>query len=441
MPITYPTYDEIIDRIRADLIQFLPTLDPTIAGSFARAFADSLGGRAYDVTLLQKQLEKQMFPQTADGDFLENRWAAYEGLTRNPATPSTGEVNITGSAGPNVPAGTKLSDANGNLYSTQSTIVLVGQSVGASALTRISQTAYFIGATAHNFYNGQEITISGATPAGYNGTFKVSIINDANFSYGPVSASLTTPASGTIVATYDGAMVDVESDGTGQDKNLTGGATLTLVTPIAGVDNSTRVGITPFAGGTDLETDTELRLRVLESRSNPTANFNEAAIIKQAKTVSGVTRVWVKRAVAGGSPPAGDVTTYFVRDNDASIIPDGTEIAAVKSAIEEIAPANTPLSSIIVLAPGGITTNYTFTALSPDTPTMRTAIENNLTAFYEDEVDFEVTITEDKYRNAIIDTVDPETGDALDSFTLSGPSGDVTISTGQIGLLGTIIFP
>ena len=71
---------------------------------------------------------------------------------------------------------------------------------------------------------------------------------------------------------------------------------------------------------------------------------------------------------------------------------------------------------------------------------MRTAIEENLKAFYQDEVTFETNITEDKYRSAIINTIDPETGDSLDSFTLSSPSGDIVVATDEIGVLGSVIF-
>ena len=60
---------------------------------------------------------------------------------------------------------------------------------------------------------------------------------------------------------------------------------------------------------------------------------------------------------------------------------------------------------------------------------------------YRNEVTFEVDITEAKYIAAIIDTVDLETGDSLAAFTLSVPSGDISVGTDEIGILGNIIFP
>ena len=91
MPIDFPTYEEIVNRARNDLANQLPDVDPTIFGSFARAFADSLSGRAYDLTLLQQQLIRQLLPQTAQSEFLE-RWAGYEGITRNSATGATSTI-------------------------------------------------------------------------------------------------------------------------------------------------------------------------------------------------------------------------------------------------------------------------------------------------------------------------------------------------------------
>ena len=77
----------------------------------------------------------------------------------------------------------------------------------------------------------------------------------------------------------------------------------------------------------------------------------------------------------------------------------------------------------------------------PDTSTMRTAIEENLKAFYQDEVEFETSIVEDKYRSAIINTIDLITGESLISFTLSTPTGDIVVTTDELGTLGALIFP
>ena len=56
--------------------------------------------------------------------------------------------------------------------------------------------------TAHGYNEGQSVTISGASPIGYNGTFVIGNVSAFTFSY-TISGSLTSPATGTITSTYN----------------------------------------------------------------------------------------------------------------------------------------------------------------------------------------------------------------------------------------------
>lgn len=435
MPINFPDYEEIVNRTRADVSQMLPELDPTIFGSFVRAFTDSQSGRSFDIVLLFQQLVKQLFPQTADGDFLENRWASYEGLSRNPAVESTGSITAAGTAGTLIPAGTQFAHASGNLYSVDSDSTIAANTLSVSSLTRSGQTATAVTSSDHNLASNLDVIISGANESEYNGTFTITVTDTDTFTY-TVTGTPSTPATGTMQAAITSVSAAVTSVSTGQSQNLDSGAKVTVVSPLSGLTPEAYVQYDGLTGGTDVETDSELLARVLQSRSNPVANFNVPAIEKVCFAVPGVTRVKVKRV----TPEIGDVTILFVRDNDANIIPDAGEVTTVKDAILEITPANTPDASVIVTAPTPVTTDYTFSAIIPNTPTMQAAIRANLEAFYQDEVEFETTITEDKYRAAIIDTVDSSTGDTLTSFTLTSPSADITVTTDEIGVLGDIFF-
>lgn len=434
MPIDFPDYNEIVNRIRGDVQQNLPGVDPTIFGSFVRALADSLAGRSFDITVLQEQLLVQLFPQTATDEFLE-LWASYENITRNPATGSTGPVTFLGTIGSIIPQNTQIRDVNGNLFETALSLTLANQVISVTSLTRSGNVVTAITASDHRLGSGQDIDILGAVETDYNGTQTITVTASNEFTY-LIDTTPTTPATGTVTADFDGGFVDVDSTSTGSDQNLDSGAQLDLVTPILGVDTTAIVQFGEIGGGTDTESDDDLRARTFQSRANPVANFNVAAITKQALSVAGVTRVLVKRI----TPYVGAVTILFVRDNDDPIIPSASEVTTVKDAILGILQASSAESDVFVTAPTPVTTNYTFSAISPDTTTMRTAIEENLKAFYQDEVTFETDIVEDKYRSAIIQTIDPETGDSLDSFTLSSPSGDITVTTDEIGVLGTVIF-
>jgi len=432
--IDFSSYKEIVNRIRSDIQQNLPGTDPTIFGSFVRAFADSLAGRSFDITVLQEQLLIQMFPQTATGEFLE-LWAEYSNITRNPATGSNGPVTFTGTVASVIPAGTQVRDASGNIFETDTSLALSAQVISITSLTRSGNVVTATTSSDNHLGSGQEVDVVGAVETDYNGTQTITVTGSDTFTF-LIDTTPSSPATGTITAEFDGGFVDVTSVNTGADQNLDSGAQLSLVTPIAGVDTTAFVQFGEVGGGTDTESDDDLRSRLFQARANPVANFNVAAIEKQARSIAGVTRVKIKRI----TPYIGGVTILFVRDNDPNIIPSASEVTAVKDAILEILQASSSEDDVFVTAPTPVTTDFTFSAIDPDTPTMRTAIEENLKAFYEDEVDFETDITEDKYRSAIINTIDPETGDSLISFTLTSPSADITVSTDEIGVLGDVTF-
>lgn len=137
----------------------------------------------------------------------------------------------------------------------------------------------------------------------------------------------------------------------------------------------------------------------------------------------------------------GQVRVFFMRDNDDNPIPSGSEITTVRDKIEEIVPANTDEDSdLFVLAPIAVTTDFTFSALTPNTATMQSAIIANLQEFYDESTTVGANIDEDAYRSAIFNTVDTVTGDVVKTFELTTPTTDITISSDEIGVLGNVVF-
>ena len=145
--------------------------------------------------------------------------------------------------------------------------------------------------------------------------------------------------------------------------------------------------------------------------------------------------------VSATSVPLGQVSTYFMRDNDPDPIPTASEVQVVKDKLDEIRPANTSVDDNLVNAPTPVTIDYTFTELVPDTPTMRSALDENLQQFHDEQVSVGIDVDEDAYRAAIKNTVDPDTGDTVLSFGLSAPAGDITINGGEIAVKGAVTFP
>jgi len=363
-------------------------------------------------------------------------WAAVWGVTKNPATPATGIIVATGTAGTVIPDGTIIRSTDSNLYAVSGDTAIIAQSYTPVSVTSVGLTATVTLAVDVSMYAGLSVVIAGATQGAYNGTFTVTPTDGHVFTYTLPSAA-ASPATGTISVSITTAELSVVSSESGQDQNLSPNTRVSFATPIAGVDSTAFVDQDAVAGGTDIESDDELRSRMLERIQNPVAMFNTSAIVAQAKTVSGVTQVFVHEM----TPEVGQVTIYFIRGNDASPIPDGSEVTTVKNKILEIKPAHTDEDDVIVLAPTAVNVTFSFSALSPNTATMQAAIEANLRAYFLDEGTVGNPITQDEYRAVIQTTIDPDTGDRVESFGLTTPTGSLGGGVNEYCLVSAVNFP
>lgn len=429
--ISFPSLSQIKNRARSDLSQ-TTDLDATVRRSFLRSIADGVASRSFDLNKTIQQLVGQLFPQTAAGSFLR-RWGNYQGLPPLEATDAGGKTTITGTIGTPLAAGSKFT-SDDVILSLVGAITISNISVSVSTLTRSGTTATVTTTGNHNLATGTTTTISGAVETEYNGAFVVTVIDLVSFTY-EVTGSPSTPATGTILSDFDGALADLLSDGFGSSQNLTPGGRVTLSTPVLGIDTTSFVGPDGVTGGTDAEIDEDYSDRILDARANPTSLFNVGQITLEAKKVNGVTRVFVKEA----TPLAGQVEVYFLRDNDDPINPDANEILDVKNQLLTIKPAFMADADLFVLAPTLVSTAFTFSAILPDTSSMRNAINANLDAFFAEDVEFETAVTEDAYRAAIQTSID-SSGNALETFTLTTPTTDISVSVGEIAALGVVTF-
>lgn len=427
---------EVAQRQRTDVQRELSSSNPYLKNSLINALIVGSANRNFDFYLQLEEAIKQSRPDTATGVDLE-RWAAIWGITRIAATVATGNIVAGGTATTNIPISTVFVTSDGDTYTSTLTVVIAANSISVSSITRSGSTATVTTVSDHNLSNNIPVTISGANETEYNVTDASIIVTGSDtFTY-QVTGAPATPATGTILADFNSIPVPVTSDDFGAATNQDAGTILTLQSPIVGANDEAGVDFAEIGGGTDQETDTALRTRLLERIQDPVAHFNVAEITSIAKTIAGVTRVFVQEI----TPAVGQVTIYFMRDNDIDPIPSAGEVTTVKNKILEIKPANTDDSDVIVAAPTAVPTNFTFTDLTPNTSTMQTAITANLQQFFSDQTQVGVDIDEDTYRAAVATTVDTATGDTVESFTLSTPSGDVTIASGEIGTLGNVVYP
>jgi uncharacterized phage protein gp47/JayE len=506
---------QVIDRTATDVQLALPESNPFFKNSFLGALIFSFAGRIFDFYLQLNILIRELFVDTATDSFLE-RWGTYRSITRNAATQSTGTITATGTATSTIAIGTQLSDAAGNIFETTAAATITATSISISSLSRSGSTVTATTASNHQFASTQDVTISGAVETGYNGVQQITVTGLNTFTY-TISTTPTTPATGTILAAADLASVSVRSVGYGEDQNLDNGTQLTFSSPVSGVDDTAIVQYATVAGGTDLESDEDLRIRIIDVYQNPISHFNESDITSKAKALAGVTRVFIYGAgdsfgdsaaitsitrsgsiatvtttaahglencmavtisgadqadynitarvlvlstttfcyvvsntpttpatgtiVFTSSVPLGQTIVYFTRDNDTNIIPSNSEVDALEAQLFTIKPANTSDSDFIIRAPTPVTVDFTFTALTPNTSTMQAAITANLTALFQESTTVGGDLKAFSYNSAIFQTIDPTTGDVVTDFTLSAPSGTVTIDAGELPVLGGITYP
>jgi uncharacterized phage protein gp47/JayE len=434
MPIDIPTTrKEVVDRSKTDVQNELGGSNPFLQDSAIGATIVAFSGRIFDFYLSLRKAIDLLFVQTSSGTQLE-LLGAYVKVFRLPATQSSGLLSITGTVGTLIPALKEFQASNTFVYTTRTNATIANNVYSLSSLTRISQTATATTTNPHNLATGMTVTISGAVETQYNGSFEIQVTSDTTFTYTVVGAP-TTPATGTILSSAAFASVIVDSTGFGSDKNLNSGEQLTQVSQQVGVNDPSFVQFNGVVGGQDIESDDSLRARILFAWQNPTPCFNEADIEVKAKEVSGVTRVFVKPI----TPAEGSVTTYFMRDNDTvTPIPPPTEVAKVKAKLLEIKTAHVNPDNVIVSAPSPVSVNFVFTSVTPNTQTMKEAVKNNLRQFFKEGTSVGVNIQAVAYNSAIYSTIDPETGERLQAFVLSAPVGNISISAGQIGVLGAV---
>ncbi|NQE47976.1 baseplate J/gp47 family protein [Herbaspirillum rubrisubalbicans] len=153
--------------------------------------------------------------------------------------------------------------------------------------------------------------------------------------------------------------------------NAAAGVALNLVTPIDGLDSSMTVGPDGITDGTEQETVDAWRARLLERIQEPPNGGTKSDYEAWALEVAGVTRAWVSPNEMG----AGTVTVRFVRDNDATIIPDAAAVAAVKTYLESVKPVT---AELYVVAPVAAPINFQISGLNPNTAAVKDAVNAEL---------------------------------------------------------------
>lgn len=237
-------------------------------------------------------------------------------------------------------------------------------------------------------------------------------------------AEYTTAADVSIAAGV--ATVAVTASIAGVAGNDLAGTILTFATPIAGINSSATVTAGALTGGADIESDASLAARISARIKEPPHGGASFDYTTWALEVAGVTRAWVYPQELG----LGTVTVRFVRDDDASLIPDAGEVAAVQAYIDARRPVTAQLT---VVAPVAVPLDFTL-AVTPNTAAVKAAVQAELTDLLRREAVPGGTILLSHIREAI-SIAAGET-----NYTMTVPAADVTHTTGQMATMGTITW-
>lgn len=435
--INFPkTRREIAQRIYTDIQTVLPTLDTSIREQIIKALANGQAARLFDIYIQQREILKQIYPTTStELDYVEP-WGIFKNITPNTATKAIGFVTTGGTAGTIIAEGIEYSINSGNLYSViDQDYEIALNVVQITTISRSGNTVTFKTQIVHNLATNIAVIISGITPADYNGTFTVTVISEDEAQY-TIDTTPAQPTGTNKLVTYTTASMKVEALEAGADSNLAAGTRLTLTNPIAGANAYAYVQFTEIGGGAPDESFTDYQSRVISRYQNPVAYFSIAFLINEIKKITGNTRAWGFDT----TPEIGEATMYFTRDNDDNIIPNPQEITTTKERLLTFLPANMTAEWLHVEAPTPITVNFNFGIIIPDSSAIRDAISQSLNVFFRQDTNVAENVLEDAYRSAIWNTVNPETGERIEQFSLVAPIGDVAIGDGEIGILGDINY-
>ncbi len=165
----------------------------------------------------------------------------------------------------------------------------------------------------------------------------------------------------------------------GVDSNLDAQTVLALVDPPANADGNATV--IQMDGGTDDETDDELRVRVLRRIQQPPMGGDKQDYENWTLSIPGVTRAWCAPVEMG----PGTVTVRFMMDDlraDNNGFPLAGDCQFVKSQLDLVRPV--AVKDLFVVAPIPMPVDMKISNLDPNTTAMTNAIEVSLLAIFKE---------------------------------------------------------
>lgn len=370
MPWSTPTLRDVRSLVRDAVNASLPGADASVPNSVLRVLSDNQGALCHLTLQYVDWLSLQLLPDTAETEWL---------------------------------------DRHGNIW-----LVNADGSTGRKMATLASGTASFFGLIDGTVIPANTQLQSGVgMPVGSD--FPNQVVTFETLA--DITTSIAAPVTGNIRALDPGSF-----------GNLPDGSGLMINPPIPGA--SSTVTVVHLTGGTDTETDAQLRARILQRIQNPPMGGSTADYVAWALAVPGVTRAW-----AAPEQGIGTMTVRFLMD-DLRASDDGwptpEDVQTVADYIDTKRPVT--VKDCYVLAPIKQFIDITIANLVPDTTEAQAEIEASLQAMLFQIAAPGQTIFAAWVSYAIMNAP------SVQSFNLVTTADYVMPSLGHMAVLDTILY-
>jgi uncharacterized phage protein gp47/JayE len=156
----------LLDRVYANYTSLFRPLDKTPRQNLLKVFASVDAGIYHQLLGDLDFLSKQIFPDTAEGEYLREHWSSK--TTPLYAVAASGEVTVTGKPGKTVPSGVVFGAASGEHYYLDKSYRLDAN--GQAIVTVKAENP----GTQGNLASGEKLSIISAIPAGLDSEVVVS---------------------------------------------------------------------------------------------------------------------------------------------------------------------------------------------------------------------------------------------------------------------------
>lgn len=232
----------------------------------------------------------------------------------------------------------------------------------------------------------------------------------------------------------------IKAVNSGDAQNIDDGSTISLLSPVAGVETDATV-LSTAVEGEDQETIENYRTRVIERIQQPPAGGKATDYIAFAKTVTGISRVWVGPNTLG----EGTIVTWSVEDDESPIFLSPAKILEVQIAVDNLkpisadhtaaTPIDTPMNPTIRLKPNTAEVQAAVIAELEDMLTREAQVAD---AIDPEQVGLGITFDGNIEISKITEAISLAPGE--DDHVLVSPTTTITPVTGGLVTLGTVTF-